>query len=356
MDERVVQFRVGVLVICTLIITGILVVLFGELPGMLRGSYTVYMHFPQAPGVTQDTPIRKSGILIGRVSSVAFADGGGVLVTARINPDVQLKRNEICRVSGSLLGDSDIQFVPSNDPDLPDDLIKPGDVIVGLAPSDPLQVISNLEGSLAEAINSIGRTSNEVGKLAAQVNELLSGNQDQFTRIVNKFETTLNSLSSAVGSADEILSDPKMKEDIKRAIAELPDVLQETRQAINSLQNTVQLADTNLKNVENFTKPLGDRGGAIVDNIERSTLRLDRLLGDFSELTKKINSSEGSLNQFLSNPDLYQNLNEAAENVACLTREMRPILRDVRVFSDKISRHPEQIGVGGALQRSSGIK
>lgn len=356
MDERVVQFRVGVMVLATLIITGILVVLFGELPSMFKDSYTVYIHFTQAPGVIEDTPIRKSGILIGRVASVGFAEGDrGVLVTARINPGVQLYRNEICRLKTSLLGDSDVEFVPSNDRSLPSDPIKPGEVIVGLAPTDPLQIIGNLEGNLTEAINSIGRTSNEVGKLAAQINELLAGNQDQFSRIVDKFETTLNDLSSAVSSADDILSDPKMKEDIQRTIAELPEVLKDTREAINSLQNTVQLADKNLKNVEGFTKPLGERGGAIIANIETSSQKLDGLLSDFSQLTRKINSSDGSLNMFLTDKDLYQNLNEAAENVACLTREMRPILKDTRVFTDKIARDPGTI-VRGAIRPRSGIK
>ena len=62
MDERVVQFRVGVTVLASLIITGILALLFGELPSVLRGSYTVYIKFASAPGVSQDTPVRKSGI------------------------------------------------------------------------------------------------------------------------------------------------------------------------------------------------------------------------------------------------------------------------------------------------------
>lgn len=357
MDERVVQFRTGVMVLAALITTGILVVLFGELPSMLRNTYPVYIHFPQAPGVTEDTPIRKSGLLIGRVASVGFAEGGqGVLITARIDPGVRLYRNEICRLKLSLLGDADIEFVPSNDRTLPADLIKPGDVIVGLAPSDPLQLIGNLEGNITEAINSIARTSNEIGKLASQVNELLSGNQDQLSRIVDKVEVTFDNLNTAVTNANDVLGDPKLKEDIKQSLAELPEVLNKTRTAIDSLQNTVALADKNLKNVENFTKPLGDKGPSIVANIEQSTLKLDRLLTDFSSLTKRINSSEGSLNMFLNDPELYQNLNQAAENIACLTREMGPILNDARAFTDKIARHPERLGARGVFERSSGIK
>jgi phospholipid/cholesterol/gamma-HCH transport system substrate-binding protein len=167
---------------------------------------------------------------------------------------------------------------------------------------------------------------------------------------------TFDGMNSAVANVNDVLGDAQLKEDIKRSIAELPEVLERSRTAIDSLQNTVKLADKNLKNVENFTKPLGDRGPAIVANIEQSTLKLDRLLTDFSGLTKRINSSEGSLSLFLNDPQLYQNLNQAAENVACLTRELGPILSDARAFSDKIARHPEVLGVRGAIERRSGIK
>jgi len=101
MDERVMQFRVGVMVLATLIIAAILVVLFGEVPSLVRGSYTVYVVFPQAPGVTKDTPVRKSGVLIGRVSSVELLDEGGVRVTLRIDAGVHLFSNEVCRINST---------------------------------------------------------------------------------------------------------------------------------------------------------------------------------------------------------------------------------------------------------------
>jgi phospholipid/cholesterol/gamma-HCH transport system substrate-binding protein len=35
---------------------------------------------------------------------------------------------------------------------------------------------------------------------------------------------------------------------------------------------------------------------------------------------------------------------------------MKPIIHDARVFSDKIARHPELLGVRGAIQRNAGTK
>ena len=69
MDERVLQFRVGVVVVAAASITVILVMLFGALPN-LRPHYTLHIRFAEAPGVTVDTPVRKSGVQIGRVSKV----------------------------------------------------------------------------------------------------------------------------------------------------------------------------------------------------------------------------------------------------------------------------------------------
>ena len=76
MDERVIQFRVGVMVFATVIITAILLVLFEEVPGfvtdLFRRTYTVRLWFPEARGVDQDTLVRRNGLLVGRVKEVRF--------------------------------------------------------------------------------------------------------------------------------------------------------------------------------------------------------------------------------------------------------------------------------------------
>ena len=54
--------------------------------------------------------------------------------------------------------------------------------------------------------------------------------------------------------------------------------------------------------------------------------------------------------------ELYDNLNGAAANIEELSRQLRPILNDARVFTDKIARHPERLGVRGAMQKHIGIK
>jgi hypothetical protein len=50
MDDRVLSFRVGVVVVTAAIICVILILLFGAVPQVLTPTYTVKVKFPSRPG------------------------------------------------------------------------------------------------------------------------------------------------------------------------------------------------------------------------------------------------------------------------------------------------------------------
>jgi phospholipid/cholesterol/gamma-HCH transport system substrate-binding protein len=118
----------------------------------------------------------------------------------------------------------------------------------------------------------------------------------------------------------------------------------------------VDTADRNLRNLEGLTKPLGDRGAAMVAQIDVTIGRLDTTLQQAAMFTKALNESQGTLGKLVRDPKVYDDLAQAAATVNKLTKELRPIVDDVRVFTDKIARHPEQLGVRGAIDRRPGLK
>src|SRR5262249_28846358 len=116
MNDRVMQFRVGVMVVATVLITAILIFLFEGFP-VIETKYPIYIHFDAAPGVAVGTPVRESGILIGRVSHVQFAreidrNERGVVATSEVEGKYQIGRDEKARLDRSFLGDSYIEFSP----------------------------------------------------------------------------------------------------------------------------------------------------------------------------------------------------------------------------------------------------
>ena len=352
MDERKMRVSVGVVALFTFVAIGSLIGLVGRAGSLLHGTYPLYVKFSQAPGVSEETPVRKFGIRIGQVTEVGFApDDSGAVVTVQIDANRQLRSDETLRVNNTLLGDAVLEVVDEDEANLPDDYRQPGDTLEGSIRSDPLQVISNMEGGLADAMASIGRTSDEIGQLAQRVSDLLGNNEEQIVRIVDKMEKTIDQLRTAVASTEDLMGDPALRENLRRTLTDMPEVLADARDAIASLRTTLSGADRNLANLEGFTRPLGERGPQLVANLESSVAKLDQVLTDMSAFSESMNEPTGSLNQFINNPDAYQQVNAAATNLNELTKELRPVARDLRIFSDKMARHPEAL-----LRRSTGVK
>lgn len=110
MDSQVLKFRVGVAVLAGLVLLAVLAVLFGDFSPWTPG-YDIYVRLPDATGVGQGTPVRKSGLLIGRVSDLKLVDEG-VLLTLHIHRNIKLTSDETCVLRTSLFGDAELVFVP----------------------------------------------------------------------------------------------------------------------------------------------------------------------------------------------------------------------------------------------------
>jgi phospholipid/cholesterol/gamma-HCH transport system substrate-binding protein len=368
MNERVVQFRVGVMVLATVFITAILVVLFDGFPNLVEGPYTLYIDFPEAPDISVGTPVRKSGILIGRVSKVQFAEDldptmEGVVVTVQIDANRTIRRNEMPKCSKELLGGSYIQFVPargrkSSKPAKANasPMLQPDEMIEGETSTDALQVISQLQGSLAGALRSVAKTSDEIGLLSGQVNDLLRNNNEQFVRVVNKAETALDTIQETAKNANLLVGDPALRNNVFAAAAEFPRTVTRMNEALGRIQNTFESADRNFRNVEGLTKSLGDRGPQLVQNLESAAAGINELVRDVNLFTRALNSPEGTVGKLLKDDELYQQVNQTIANVNQIMCELQPIINNAKVFSDKLARHPEALGVRGALRPSSGIK
>ena len=355
MNESIVKFRVGVTVIATMFALGTLMLVLGGLPAGIQGKYVLYIDFKEAPGVAQDTPVRKSGILIGRVARVKLKPDGGVQVTARISKDFQIGTDETCRINLSVLNDAEIQFVKTTDRP-PAEYLGNGDFIKGTVAKNPLAVIGNLEGDLGNAITSVEAAGKQLGTLAQNLNDLLVSNDDQINRIVSKTERALDTLQNSLGTMDSIFGDEQIQGNVRKLLTDLPVLFDDTRKTLGGITSLFESLENNSKNLEGLTKPLGDRGEELFNKVDSTVTHLDELLQQFVAFGKVLNDNEGSLGQIINNPDLYQHLTAAACNIEQLTRELKPIIRDARVFTDKISRHPETLGVRGAIKKNSGIK
>jgi phospholipid/cholesterol/gamma-HCH transport system substrate-binding protein len=393
MNERQMQFRVGVVMFATMIIGGLLATLNSPLPtGWLtgRGTYDIKIELPEAPGIGQGTPVRKSGLLIGKVHMIEDLDDR-IVVHARIDGGRRLFPQYRCQVRTTVLGDATIDFavapVPPGTTPLAD-----GATVTGAVVGNPLDTIANLEDDLQVTIRALGDAGREVTNLAQRVDKAF-GDETQEGRVDTLLETTeraMRELGNAAAAFNDILGEevatdqpssqnqstgrpaaalanfqqqqpdvvvqiPTTTRDrVKQALNDLPDAVNEFRSTMRQFNEVLESADRNFTNLESFTEPLGRSGEQIANSIVQSVEGLDKLVEEFTVLSQSLNNRGGTIGQLIHDPKVYENLkrlihnaNQVVLQVNDLTVQLKPVIHDARVFMDKVAREPGRVVTGG---------
>ena len=384
MNERQMQFRVGVVVFATMIVGGLLASLNGPLPtGWLpwgRAKYQIGIQVAEAPGVDTNTPVRKNGILIGRVKSIEDKDGG-VLLKADIDGNRPLFADNEPHIRTTVLGDATIDFL-SRRPAPGAQPVAGGTIFQGRVdpnPFDSLGQLGDLKEQFSNASRSLSDAGDEVAKLAKRVNSALGDEtgetQGRVTRLLDSTEVAMTQFAATMKSFNEIIGDvplagqppgaqppadgQQLRQRIRQGLNELPDAIHEFRVTMQESRTVLQSADKNLKNLEGFTEPLRQKGGDIAESLLKVVNGLDRLVEDFGSVARALNSREGTIGKLIHDPRVYNDLNQLMFNVndvlnriAELTFNLKPVVHDARIFMDKVSTEPGRI-ISGAIDPSN---
>jgi phospholipid/cholesterol/gamma-HCH transport system substrate-binding protein len=371
-EERLLQFRVGVVVILAALIVGILIFLFGE---GWTPQYSVVLRSKSAPGVTRNTPIRKNGILIGRVGRVETTDRG-VILELYIKQGEKLFQDEIAQIgTESFLGDAVIDILPGTS-EIRGAQIGHGEEMANVRvkpnPMEVVDVVIDLKGKVADAVDSVkraGDTVDRAGQGITQVTQKIQESLDDengdvkailenVRRMTETADSTMVKLGSVLDKFDEFAGDEEFRNRLKETVKGLPEFFEDAkttmadaRQAIQKIKEVGESADVNLHNIEDFTRALGEEGPEIVERLKSSMSGIDRLVKNVDEFAQMLNSSDGSLARILKDPSLYENLNATLQNARDVSVKLKPLMNDLRVFADSLARDPGQLGVRGAMQR-----
>jgi phospholipid/cholesterol/gamma-HCH transport system substrate-binding protein len=163
-------------------------------------------------------------------------------------------------------------------------------------------------------------------------------------------EKALNEFGLAMNNLNDVFNDPEMREELRKALRDLPLMMNEARdtlgkanEAFSGMKDFSERAARNMENLENFTKPLGERGPQMVDNIDNSLQNINDLLEQLNTFSEALNNREGTIGRIMFDDQLYQRLDNTLANVEDITAQVKPILGDFRIMSDKLARDPSQI-------------
>lgn len=360
MSEKQLQFRVGLFVLTSFIVIGVMAFQFGEFRGAFSEKYTVHVHFESAPGVLKGSPVKVNGIPVGTVQDLLLdSERGGVLLVLSIDEEYSLRADSQPMLQQSLLGDTTVEFTPG----VSEQPFDRSTVLEGEPAFDMMAVVEKLEQQTSLTMASFEETSREWQLVAKNINGLVMTNRGDLHDVINQtanslaeFTLTMKRAGATFDNANRVIGDPQTVANLRKALAGLPQIVGETQATISAMRKTVGTINANLENIENVTAPLAKHTTSIVVRLDHSLANLEILTKELRIVAQAATRNEGSFQKFLSDPSLYRNLERSSESLSVLLQNLNPVIRDMRVFADKVARHPELIGAAGVVRPSSGLK
>jgi len=213
-----------------------------------------------------------------------------------------------------------------------------------------------------KTLDEVQLTARNWGKVGERVDLLVRTNEDKVTKTLDQASETIKRVGDVFSDENQrnirdTLKNVRVSSDRLDTIARgTEEFIKEGRVTLKKMNDSFTQINDVLVNIQKATKPIADRGESIVRNLDEGTDKLNKTMGDLRELIQVVARGDGTIQRLLSDPSLFHNLNEAM----CSANKMMPrldrILQDVGIFADRLARHPELLGVRGAIVPSSGLK
>ena len=385
MDENVQKLRVGVYTVVVLLILAILIFLNSE--GWGR-HYSIYLKPQSAPGVRVGTPVRKNGILIGRVDQVMTEDDH-VLLRLAIREAERVYANETISIGAeSVLGDAGLEILPlaraargeliSHNSELRRYEVKPN-------PMELVQTVLELEDDVAETLTSIRETSQTIGEagkgiemLTSQVSTVFNDEDSEIKKMIadirtlsTKAEVAVDNVNGIFEQINSTLTDPDFQDNMGEFVETLPAIFKEVRVGISDVRKVVggfsgvgdQVKQT-LGGVTKFTDKLGETGPEVVEEISGGVkdiraliAKAEGLSGTLEKLQETFGNTDGTVGKLFGDSEAYdealvaiRNVKQVTEEIKQVSTKLEPLMNDARVLVDKVARDPGGV-IRGALER-----
>ena len=288
------ELKTGIIAV---IIIGISIWGFNFLKGqnlLDPGSRTFKVEYARIGGLSESSTVTINGLKVGKVDNIEFDTSvekrGHLLVTFIIDNDFEFSKRSIVKIySPNPLSGSNLAIIPNYE----GDIAASGDLLQG-------EMEESLFTSIGERLNPLQQ----------------------------KIESVIVRTDSLFGGLNKILNDNTIN-GINTSIANLSATIIDIRKTIESVNSMVSDNQENLKITIENTKNITANFSKVSDNINTVDFKkiidkADEAVGNFNEMSKKINAGEGTIGQLLNDKRMYDNL-EAA------TGELEQLLRDIKL-------------------------
>jgi ABC-type transporter Mla subunit MlaD len=349
MNEQAMRFRLGIFMLISLVLLAVLIILFGGLPSFWKSYHHFTVTFATAPGLAPGTPIRRSGVRIGKVKKVDLdGETGQVLVRIVVESKYPITRGDRpTLVTGLLGGDTVIEFTPikgatNRSP------VDEGETLTGVAQANVGGLLSQASGLLPPAqdtLNGLRKSVQRLDRIGPLVEETLREYRD-LARATRRMVPHLHGAVKAAGEAV-----PEWKKVGKVTSEMVPEVRGVARSAQQLLPEIQELA----KEARKAVKDLSKQASEAVTQVRRTGTEVQLAVMNWGKLGERLTVLEQTNEDKLEK--LVDNLNRTLAGMAGIFTEenkqnLTCVLRNVRVGTDRlesISKNAEALFKEGRL-------
>lgn len=265
----------------------------------------LYAVYDKVEGLTAAKPVLINGYKVGMIDDVYFhPDGSGRLMVAmNITTDFVIARNtKATIVSTDLLGEKAINLDLGTSPEP----AVSGDTL-----------ISDIELSLTEEVNK------QVAPLKEKV-ESLFGSVDTVLILISGFldDNAQNNFGATFSS-------------LRRSVTRLESTLTQLDKTVNNSKGDIQGTFANLHKITTNLEQNGEQLSgifnnlnAITDSLSKARLKetfasLNEALAAAESVLKKVDTGDGTMGKLINDPELYENLERASEQLDLLLLDIK---------------------------------
>ena len=302
------EVKWGIFVAGGIIVLFTVFLLFGEFKFFSKG-YNIFASFNFTNGLEKNAPVRLAGVNVGTVNDVQMIyDQKGtlhVMVKLWIREDVRLREDSRFYINTlGLLGEKYVEISPGS---ISQPVIPANSTVVGI---DPM--------STEELFVKGNEIANNLDKIMTQLSRLIS------TDSIDIFMGALESVTEAMETINSLMEENR------------GNILEATT-AVNRSAQSLPMVTAHLEKVtgeleEGFAGK-GEKIDAILTNLEDFSNSLDELSSLLEEINRKIREREGNVGRLMGEEELYENINEASEELKLLIEDIRKNPRKYFKFS-----------------------
>lgn len=260
-------------------------------------NVSYYVAYPEISGIQTATPVTIQGVKVGTVTAIAFdpSVNRDVVLQLSVRRSFHIPKDSQARIyTDGLMGGKAIAIEMGSS----STMLQKGDTLHAAETRDMLAAAGT---ELADVKERLTRVMDNLTVTLENVNAILSDNKTHI-------DGTLAHLNSISGTMDEVLSQEK---------GELQTALDNISRFSAALGENSEHFSSMVGNLDRFSEQLA---GAGVDSL---VVGLRTTLDELNVAVARINEGAGTVGRLMNDPQLYESLRTASDNLALLLEDLK---------------------------------